>query len=128
MALHSELPLYRSCYDLLGVAAEVIRNMRRDIKRALGDRLLNSCIGLDLHLRQANIDQDKEPELLRLLAELEVIELLARVCRDKHWIPIAHYAQIVELTQSIGKQTNGWRREMKTGSSQQRPLFGPQEG
>jgi len=127
MALHSELPLYRACYDLLGVVSDVIRNMRRDIKTALGARILDSCIALDLHLRQANIDQDKEPELARLLERLEVIELIARVCRDKGWIPAKHYADIVERTQSIGRQTNAWRSRMKElGSPQQRQLFNRQ--
>ena len=81
MALHSELPLYRACYDLLGVVSDVIRNMRRDIKTALGARILDSCIALDLHLRQANIDQDKEPELARLLERLGHSNSARATCR-----------------------------------------------
>lgn len=127
MALHSELEIYRTCFDLLGEAVEIVRNMRRDIKKALGDRILDACIELDLFVRRANIAADKEPFLLNLLERLEVIELLSRLCRDRGWIPIGHYAKLTQRTQSIGRQCNAWRTHMKEqGSPQQRQLFDSQ--
>ena len=118
MALHSELEIYASCYDLVGVAGEVVFNMRRDAKKLFGERIVEACIELDLHIRAANMAQDKDPHLLKLLERLEVIELITRVCRDRGYMPVPGYAKIVERTQSIGKQCNGWRKQQ--GGGQQR--------
>jgi|SRR6185369_1223201 len=127
MALHSELEIYRSIFDLLGAAADVVRNMPRDIKKTLGERIIDACVALDLHLRDANMAEDKEPDLLKLLRQLEVIEILSRLCRDRRWMPVSHYARLTEFTQSIGRQCNGWRSFMKEKAApQQRQLFGPQ--
>ena len=127
MALHSELEIYRTCYDLLGDAAQVVSNMRREIKGVLGSSIMQACVQLDIHLRRANMAQDKEAALLDLLEALEVIEISTRVCRDRRWIPLAHYAKLAAHTQSIGMQCNAWRTWMKDhGSPQQRQLFDSQ--
>ena len=127
MALHSALEIYKAAYDLLGAAGDVIMNMRRDAKKVFGEKIIDACIELDLHIRAANMAQDKEPHLLRLLERLEVIELLSRVCRDRGYIPPRHFAKLVERTQSIGKQANGWRKAEK-GSPQQERLFHDRQG
>src|SRR5262245_49983819 len=109
MALHSALEIYATTYELLGEAGKVIFNMRRDAKRLFGEKIIEACIELDLHIRAANIAPDKEPHLQKLLERLEVIELITRVCRDREYLPPSGYAAIVSLTQSIGRQANGWR-------------------
>ena len=123
MALHNELEIYRSCYTLLGAAGEVIMQMRRDAKKVFGEMIINGCVEPDLHIRAANMAQDKEPHLLRLLERLEVIELLLRTCRDNRYIAVSHFARLVMLTQSIGKQANGWRRMGRGEQVQQQRLF-----
>lgn len=118
MALHTATEIYASCFELLGVAGNCVLNMRRDAKRIYGEKIIEACIELDLHVRAANMAQDKEPHLLKLLDRLEVIELLTRVCRDWGFLTIPGYAEITKRTQSIGKQANGWRRAQ--GEMQQR--------
>ena len=129
MALHTALDIYAACYDLLSAAGDVILNMRRDAKRVFGEKIIDACIDLDLHVRAANMAQEKEPHLLRLLERLEVIEILTRVCRDKGFVAPAGYARIVGRTQSIGMQANGWRKaERERGASQQPGLFQSRQG
>jgi hypothetical protein len=129
MALHTALDIYADCYDLLSAAGDVILNMRRDAKRVFGEKIIDACIELDLHVRAANMAQEKEPHLLQLLERLEVIELLTRICRDQRYIPPAHYARIIGRTQSIGMQANGWRRsEKERGAPQQPGLFQDRQG
>ncbi len=127
MALHTPLPIYQTSYDLLGVAGDVVLNMRRDAKKVYGDQIINGCIEVALHVRRANMAVDKEPFLLLLLERLEVIELVCRLCRDKGSIPTRHYAEIVQRTQSIGKQANGWRKDASSSPQQQR-LFHDRQG
>lgn len=129
MALHRELEIYGSVFHLLGEAAAVVSQMRREIKGVLGGSIMQACVQLDLCVRRANMAQDKEPALLELLEHLEIIELNTRVCRDRGWMPLTHYARVTELTQSIGRQCNAWRSWMKEQAApQQRQLFNPQGG
>ena len=122
MALHHTLEIHRSCCDLLGEAVVIVLNMPRAVKNALGNKIIDGCIDLDLRIRAANMAQDKEPHLLQLLEGLEVIELVLRLCRDKKWISPRQYAALVEHTQSIGRQANGWRRA-GSGAVTQQGLF-----
>ena len=39
MTLHTELPIYKVAYDLLSLATDLVQNMPRPIKAALGGRV-----------------------------------------------------------------------------------------
>lgn len=110
MALHSQLPIYKVAYDLLSVATDVTRNMPRDYKASIGGRIRDECVDLVVLIFRANIARNKVPHLEDLLERLQVAELLFRLSRDKRFISIGQYAHAIELTNSIGKQANGWRK------------------
>ena len=110
MATHTSLPIYKVAYDLLDVITDLVKNMQRDHKRNLGDKLTTECIDITVLVFRANVAQDKAPHLLELLERLQVIELMIRLAMDKRLISRPGYAKAVELTTSIGKQANGWRR------------------
>ena len=109
MALHSSTAIYAEAYDLLGEAGEVVLQMNRNVKSLYGRLIIDACIEIILHIRQANIAADKAPHIDKLLEQLEVIELLTRTCRDRRHMPPAHYARLVKRTQSVGRQANGWK-------------------
>lgn len=44
MALHTATEIYGTCFDLLGVAGDVIMNMRRDAKKVFGEKIIEACI------------------------------------------------------------------------------------
>ncbi len=52
-----------------------------------------------------------------LLERLQVLELLLRLCLDMKILPTKKYAAIVEMTGSIGRQANGWRKADSGGYS-----------
>ena len=108
--LHSELPIYKVAYDLLGLIVQVARNMPRDVKQQLGGALRDECVQITVCIFRANVAREKAPHLLEVLERLQVAELLLRLSRDKRLISTAQYAAAIELTTSIGKQANGWRR------------------
>jgi hypothetical protein len=110
MALHSQLPIYKVAYDLLGVATDVTRNMPRDYKASIGARIRDECVDLVILIFRANVARDKTPHLDALLERLQVAELLFRLSKDKKFISTGQYAAAIELTNSIGKQANGWRK------------------
>lgn len=118
MATHTQLPIYKVAYDLLDVATNLVKNMQRDFKRSIGEKITTECIEITILIFRANVAQEKAPHLLELLERLQVAELMLRLARDKHLITTLQYGGVIELTTSIGKQANGWRK------SALRPLHG----
>jgi hypothetical protein len=110
MGLHTNLPIYKVSYDLIGVVVEAAKHMPRDVKRLLGEKLRDESIELALLIYDANVATDKKTPLSQLLRRAQTIEILLRVSRDKQYISTKAYATAVQLTDQIGKQANGWRK------------------
>ena len=110
MALHTQLPIYKVAYDLFDISTDLARNMPRDYKASIGGKLRDECVEIVTLIFRANVARDKGPHLGTLIERVQVIELLLRLSRDKRLISTGQYAKAVELTISIGKQANGWRR------------------
>lgn len=110
MAIHSELSIYKATYDLLSMAVDLVRNMPRDVKQVVGARLRDECLELTRLIQRANTARQKVPHLEQLLEGIQMVELLIRLSRDKHYIPTGKYAAAVKLTTSIGKQASAWKK------------------
>lgn len=113
MALHTDLPIYKVAYDLLGLIVHAVRNMPRDMKPALGKKMLNECVKVTILVFRANVAREKSNHLLELIEHVEVLNLLLRLCADKKHLSnlsVKQYAAAIALTTSIGKQANGWRK------------------
>jgi len=124
MALHTDTEVYAAIFDLLGAAVDAVREMRKDVKPVIGGRIIEACVQMDLRLRAANIAKDKEQDLMGLLEQIEIVELLTRMCRDWKFIPLGKYADLVQRTASIGKQVNGWRKAEKLRQPEQQQQLG----
>ncbi len=111
MALHSELPIYKVAYDLLGIVLQLVRNMPRDVKLQIGGALRDECVAITVLIFRANVARDKAPHLLEVIERLQVAELLLRLSHDLRFIGQKQYAAAIALTAQIGKQANGWRRK-----------------
>ncbi|KVF49545.1 MULTISPECIES: four helix bundle protein [Burkholderia] len=117
MALHNQLPIYRAAYGLLDDVTNLVKNMPRDFKRSIGEKISAECIEIMVLVFRANVAADKAPHLVELLERLQVIELLLRLSMDKRLIARDGYAAAVEKTTSIGKQATGWKN-----AANRRPL------
>ncbi|PVX61285.1 four helix bundle protein [Paraburkholderia unamae] len=120
MALHTQLPIYRAAYALLDIVTDLAKDMPRNFKRSIGEKISAECIEIMVLVFRANVASDKSPHLTELLERLQVIELLLRLGMDKRLIVRPAYAGAIEQTTSIGKQANGWK------NSASRPLRGGQ--
>jgi hypothetical protein len=114
MALHSTLPIYRVTYELLQVVTRITKDMPRDSKQSLGGKIREECIELTVLIYRANCSRDKRPHLETLQEHLEVAKLLLRLSTDMKLISTKQFAQTVELTDQIGRQSSGW---LKSASS-----------
>lgn len=110
MALHHKLPIYKVAYDLLSFAADITRNIPRDLKAGLGRKVNDECVELLVLIARANSARDKTPHLEEIIERVQVVEFLLRIFNDKHWINVPQHASAIKLTDSIGKQANGWKK------------------
>jgi hypothetical protein len=110
MALYTQLPVYKVAYELLNVAVDYVQNMPRAFKAAIGSRVRDLCVDIVLLILKANCARNKSPHLDTLLERNEELQLLLRLCQDKRFISKTQYAKAVELTASVGRQINGWRK------------------
>ena len=48
MATHTQLPIYKAAYDLLDIVTDLVKNMRRDFKRSIGEKIASECIEITI--------------------------------------------------------------------------------
>ncbi len=114
MAMHTELAIYKASMGLLHMATTMTRNIPRDLKQSLGKRVIDECIEVLMLIARANATQDKRPHLTLLIEKVQVVEFLMRLFKDNRFISIPQHAQAIEVTASIGKQANAWKRSTPT--------------
>lgn len=124
MALHTELPIYRTGVRLLGLAIDAQVQMPRTVKRALGEKITQHCVEiLDLMaLANASQREVRARYIDKLLTQQRAITVLLRVSFDSRYISREIWADSIELLGSIGKQAGGW---LKTANAGDKP---PQVG
>lgn len=91
--LHSQLPIFKVAYDLLGVAADYAANFPRAYKPVLGKRIVEVCEDLLALIHQANTVADRVPVIATLLLRQGQAEVLLRLCHDKRFISDRQYAK-----------------------------------
>lgn len=121
MALHKELPIYKSAYDLLKLAAEITKNYPRDFKRSIGEKVRDECVEIITLIFKANIALNKVPYIENLLEHVQVVELLLRLSRDMRFISIKQYTNVIDITDQIGKQSTGWKKQQMAASPAAEP-------
>lgn len=110
MALHTQLPIYKTAYELFDVAVEITRNVPRDFKRLIGEKVREECLEIMVLIFRANVCRNKVPHIEDLIERLQVVELVIRLSRDKRFISTGQYARVINFTQNIGKQAGGWKK------------------
>ena len=119
MALHTELDVYKTGYDLLKKVTATVKNMERSLKRLIGEDIVDETKKLLILVYRANVADDKVPHLSLLIERVKLVELLFRLAWDSNEISDRQYYAVIRLTESIGKQAVRWREW-----SAQRPSHG----
>lgn len=109
MAEYKHLPIYKTTYQLLELVVRKTKEFPKDFKYSLGDKLRNECIELVVFIYKANSFRQQRVEYLRqILERVQVIELMLRLSKDLHLLNISGFSEIVLLTDSLVRQTQGW--------------------
>lgn len=116
MALAQHLPIYKLASDLCSLAADLTKNMRREFKRTLGEKLLTECIEVTIQIFRANTAEGPERvrHIQQILERIQVIELMLRLALDKRLIGASQYARSIEITDPLGRQATGWKKHAAT--------------
>ncbi|WP_109512807.1 four helix bundle protein [Pseudomonas ovata] len=110
MAMHTELTIYKAALGLLQMATNLTRNVPRDLKQSLGRRVIDECIDVLMLIVRANSARDKRPHLGELVERVQVIEMMMRLFKDSRFISVTQLASAIEVTTSVGKQANAWKK------------------
>ena len=112
MATHTNLPIYKAAYNLLDVVMDLVKNMPRDFKRTLGEKVLVECIDVSILIFRANVAeaQARAAHIQQILERNQVIELMLRLAVDKRLISTGQYARSIEITDQLGRQATGWKK------------------
>ncbi|MGK2829191.1 four helix bundle protein [Ralstonia pseudosolanacearum] len=121
MALHTELDVYKTGYDLFGKVTKIVANMERSFKHLIGEEIVRESSKLLLLVYRANVSDDKVPHLALMVEKVKLVELLLRLSLDMQKISPKQYWGVTQLTESISKQATAWKKY-----AAKRPLHGGQ--
>lgn len=110
---HHDLQIYRSTYGLLETIAHTVKQMRRDFKFTLGEKLNDNgieCILLISKANQTKSSNSRVKYLTRIIDRFETIQILTRLSKDLKIITIKHYSKIIEEVDDCLSQSKKWKK------------------
>ncbi|MCF7877811.1 MAG: four helix bundle protein [Candidatus Omnitrophica bacterium] len=113
MALYSELPLYKTSYDLFLEVFKLVKEFNREYKYTIGENLKKEIINLVVLIYRANCKENKEKVLVKAREKIEVIRLMIRLTKDLHQINTKKFVQVNKRIESVSKQLTGWQKSIK---------------
>ena len=116
MALTTDLEIYKAASDLLSLAVDVQANIPRAFRASMGNRIADECIEIMVLIARANAARAAERRLAQielLLERLDVARFLLRAAHDKRLISGKLWAKSIQLSDSVGKQANGWAKSAR---------------
>ena len=121
MAQYQHLPIYKVTYELLLQITRITKEFPRDYKHSLAAKLREEAVDLVVFIYKANsIRADRARNVCAILERLQVIELLVRLCKDLRLMSIKQFSETVALTDSLGRQAQGWLKSANTALSAER--------
>jgi hypothetical protein len=106
--LYSNLPVFKSAYELLRFVYKESGNMSRAYRFTLGENMQKAMSELLLNVYRANCNYDKHPHIVRARENTEMVRLMLRVAFDEHQITLKHSIFANEKIESISKQLTAW--------------------
>ena len=95
------------------------KDFPREYKFMLGQQLKNELIELVVIIYRANSAVNKKQHIEWILERIQAIHLLMRLSHDMKVLPRNHYAALAEMTDTLGRQAQGWVKSSGRGTSEQ---------
>ena len=114
--LVSNTQIYLDCRKLLDAILDITPSFPRSYKFSIGSRLHDLAINLMSEVSAAYINRDRAVRIQHLVnfqADFEVLKTLLRIAGERKWIlGKSKHADIIELTDAIGKQSTAWKNSL----------------
>jgi len=111
-----ELPVYKSSYLLLLYSFKLIKNLTREYKYTIGEKLKNEMMNLLMNVYIANKTKKVLVKLEKIesaVLNIEVIKLLFRLLFDLHEINIKEHVKVSVDIENVRRQLIGWEKVLK---------------
>ena len=99
MSTKTNLPIYKTVYDLLTVVIKLTAQFSRQWKFTLGDQICTQVTDLAVDILE--MKESEYSDFDDLLKRLKRIKLLLRLSRDLHLISVKQFSGTVVLTEGI---------------------------
>jgi hypothetical protein len=95
---------------LLSKITSVTAGFSKNYKYSLGENLRVEAVELVVCIYKANSTRgaDRVEHISAFLERLQVVELILRLSKDLRLIDVKQFAEIVTMTDSLGRQATGW--------------------
>lgn len=115
MALHTDLAIYQSADALFDLSLDIQKNMPREFRVVIGQKLASECADILLLVGRANkaMDASRLNHLVTLAERIEGVTALLRGGHRKKAYSTGVWAKSIELTDTLGKQCTGWRKDTR---------------
>ncbi len=111
-----ELPVYRSSYLLLLYSFKLIKNLAREYKYTIGEKLKNEMMDLLMNVYIANKTKNALTKLEKIenaILNIEVVKLLLRLLFDLHEINMKEHVKVSIDIENVRRQLIGWEKVLK---------------
>ena len=111
-----ELPVYKVSYELLLDSFSLIKEIAREYKYTIGEKLKNELTDLLMNVYRANkvrSDSMKLKKIEAAIENIEVIRLLFRLLKDLHEISIDDHVKVSRKIENVRRQLNGWEKFLR---------------
>jgi hypothetical protein len=119
MAQYQHLPIYKKTYDVLLRVMTATNDFPREYKYTLGQKIKDELIELVVTIYRANSSKDKIYHIQLILERIQAIQLMIRLCHDMRIMSRGNYVALAEMTDSLGKQAQGWLTGSGKGKTEQ---------
>ena len=105
------LPVYKATYDLFIFSFKVIKDMEKDYKYTVGEKLKNEIMDLLMNIYRANKTKDrklKKEKTEKAQENIEIIRILFRLLNDLKQTGFKNFIKINEKIENISRQISGW--------------------
>ena len=107
---YSDLPIFKSTYDLTLEMYMLVRGFNKEFKYVLGEQLKKETTELAILIYKANSKKDKREALENAREKLETVRLLVRLAKDLKIISLRAFVRVSKNIQDTSKQILGWQR------------------
>lgn len=109
-----DLVAIQKAYDLAKEMTERTRQLPRDLRFVLGDRMLNAAYDVLELLLEARYTRRRRALLARANVTLERLRYQARLCMEERLISLRQYEYLAEMISETGRLVGGWLKKCDT--------------